>query len=104
MTQGQTGPSKSTVNGVNPTGDLTPARPTAAASLGFASPATKRPAEGIYVTLVDSRVEWCRRCVRGWPEVTPASSQAAAGAQGCTGTRLQRANARTNALKSLYAM
>ena len=31
-----------------------------------------------YVLLVDSRIEWCRRCVRGWPEMMPASSQAAA--------------------------
>jgi len=89
VTQGQTGPSKSTVNGVNPTGDLTPARPTAAASLGFASPATKRPAEGIYVTLVDSRVEWCRRWVRGWPELSPASTLAVAGARVSSGSTLR---------------
>ena len=31
--------------------------------------------------LVDSRIEWCRRCVRGWPEMTSASGQAAAGAR-----------------------
>ena len=42
---------------------------------------TKSTAEMCYVLLVDSRVEWCRRCVRGWPEMTPASSQAAAGAR-----------------------
>ena len=59
------------VKWVNPTGDMTPARPDAAAGFGFDPPSTKSMAEMLYVLLVDSRVEWCRRCVRGWPQMTP---------------------------------
>ena len=89
MTQGQTGPSKSTVNGVNPTGDLTPTRPTAAASLGFVSPATKRPAEGICGTRALVRVEWWQRLGLGWPESSPALSLAVAGARVSSGSTLR---------------
>ena len=80
---------KPLVNRVRPVGGLTPARPDAAARLGFASPETKRPAEGIYLTLVDSRVEWCRRWVRGWPELSPASTLAVAEARVSSGSTLR---------------
>ena len=52
-----------------PTGDLTPARPVAAASLGFASPATKRAAEAIYGELELTRIQCCMWRQRGRPEL-----------------------------------
>ena len=59
-----------------------------AEGVGIPPPATKWPAEGIYVLLVNSRTEWSKRCMRGWSEMTPASSQAAARVRACTETAL----------------
>ena len=63
----------------NPTGDMTPARSETAAKVLFAIPATKWTAEGIYVLLRLSRVYWWWWLGSGWPELTAASSAAAAG-------------------------
>ena len=66
-----------------------PVKPETAEGVGIPPPATKWPAEGIYVTLVDSRVEWCRRWVRGWPELSPASTLAVAGVRVRSNSRLR---------------
>ena len=65
-----------------------PVKPEMAEGVGIPPPATKWPAEGIYVLLVNSRAEWSKRCVRGWPEMKPAPSQAKAGVRACTETAL----------------
>ena len=58
---------------------MTPARSETAAKVLFAIPATKWTAEGIYVLLRLSRVYWWWWLGSGWPELTAASSAAAAG-------------------------
>ena len=77
------------VNSPELTRGSSPAEPETAEGCGFPPPATKWPAEGIYVMLVDSRVEWCRRWVRGWPELSPASTLAVAGARVSSGSTLR---------------
>ena len=79
MTLGKSNRVKSRVSGVKPTGGLTPARPAAVASLGFVSPATKRPAEGIYVMQMHVRIGWWWQLGLGWPELSPAMTLAVAG-------------------------
>ena len=74
----------------NPTGDMTPARSETAARVLFAIPATKWTAEGIYVLLRLSRVYWWWWLGSGWPELTAASSAAAAGVRVRSGSMLQR--------------
>ena len=59
---------------VKPTGVKPPARTDTAEGIGIPPPAIKWPTEGIYVLLVNSRAEWSKRCVWGWPEMTPVSS------------------------------
>ena len=49
------------------------------ASLGFVSPATKRPAEGIYVMQMHVRIGWWWQLGLGWPELSPAMTLAVAG-------------------------
>ena len=44
--------------------------------------ATNRAAETIYVMRGGSRVEWWQWVELGWPETSPATSLAAAGARG----------------------
>ena len=58
---------------------MTPARSETAAKVLFAIPATKWTAEGIYVLLRLSRDYWWWWLGSGWPELTTASSAAAAG-------------------------
>ena len=58
---------------------MTPARSETAARVLFAIPATKWTAEGIYVLLRLSRDYWWWWLGSGWPELTAASSAAAAG-------------------------
>ena len=55
----------------------------------FAIPATKWTAEGIYVLLRLSRVYWWWWLGSGWPELTAASSAAAAGVRVRSGSVLQ---------------
>ena len=57
------------VSRVKPAGDLTPARPVTAASLGFASPVTKRAAEAIYWELELTRIQRGMWRQRGRPEL-----------------------------------
>ena len=58
---------------------MTPARSETAAKVIFAIPATKWTVEGIYVLLRLSRDYWWWWLGSGWPELTAASSAAAAG-------------------------
>ena len=60
-----------------------------AEAFGIPPPATKWPAEGIYVTLEIPRVEWCSQLSRGQPISTAASSKAAAGVRTSVETELQ---------------
>ena len=55
----------------------------------FAIPATKWTAEGIYVLLRLSRDDWWWWLGSGWPELTTASSAAAAGVRVRSGLVLQ---------------
>ena len=85
----QTGPTQSTVSGVKPTSDMTPARPDAVEGLAFASPATKRAAETIYGELEASRVVWGWKSSVRRPGMTPATTLAIAGARVSSGSLLQ---------------
>ena len=86
MIEGRSNP---LVSGVKPTGDVTPARPDAAAGCGIPPPATKWPAEGICGTRALVRVEWWQRLGLGWPESSPASILAVAGARVSSGSTLR---------------
>ena len=88
----------------NLTGDMTPARSETAARVLFAIPATKWTAEGIYVLLRLSRDYWWWWLGSGWPELTAASSAAAAGVRSCTGTGLELEVERSEALGMLYGV
>ena len=77
MTLGKSNRVKSRVSGVKPTGGLTPARPAAVASLGFASPATKRPAECTRGELGLARIQGGLRQQRGRPELAGNELEAA---------------------------
>ena len=68
---------------------MTPARSETAAKVLFAIPATKWTAEGIYVLLRLSRDYWWWWLGSGWPELTAASSAAAAGVRVRSGSVLQ---------------
>ena len=76
MTEGRSNP---LVGGVKPTGDVTPARPDAAAGCGIASPATKWAAEIICEELVLVRIHWCPRFHRRRPRLMMATTWAAIG-------------------------
>ena len=69
---------------------MTPARSETAVKVLFAIPATKWTAEGIYVLLRLSRDYWWWWLGSGWPELTAASSAAAAGVRVRSGSMLQR--------------
>ena len=68
---------------------LVAGEPDAAAEVIFAIPATKWTAEGIYVLLRLSRDYWWWWLGSGWPELTTASSAAAAGVLVRSGSVLQ---------------
>ena len=77
------------VKWVNPTGDMTPARPETAARLGNAAQATKRAAEGIRGELELSRIQRSKQQQLGWPGLCAASTLAAAGVRAHSGTGLR---------------
>ena len=78
---------------------MTPARSETAARVLFAIPATKWTAEGTYVLLRLSRVYWWWWLGSGWPELTAASSAAAAGVRVVVGLALRLAFEKSSRLE-----
>ena len=69
------------VKWVNPTGDMTPARPDAVEGLGNRPQGTIQVAVGLYGKLAQLRIRWQPWLGLGWLESMAASSVAAAGAR-----------------------
>ena len=76
---------KPQVRQVNPTGDMTPARPETAARCGNALQGTGEAVLGLVGEPLLARVERCGCWVVGRPELTTASSKAAAGVRPTAG-------------------
>ena len=77
------------VKWVNPTGDMTPARPETAAWLENAAQAMKRAAEGIRGELELSCIQWDQSQRLRWPKTAAATSTVAAGARAPTDSTLR---------------
>ena len=77
------------VKWVNPTGDMTPARPETAARLGNTAQVMKQAAEGIRGELELSRIQCSKRQQLGWPRLSAASTSAAAGVRAHSGAGLR---------------
>ena len=65
-----------------------PARPETAEGLGIPPPATKWPAEGIYVELGLARIHLCKRQGLRWPELAGGKLAAVAGVRARSGLAL----------------
>ena len=93
---------KPLVSRVNPAGDSTPARPGTVAAIGNTLQGTGEAVLGLVGEPLLPRVERCGCWVMGRPELTTASSKAAAGARGFAGPALRCANETVAVLVLLY--
>ena len=92
------------VKWVNPTGDMTPARPDAAAGFGNRPQGIISSAVSCIQTHAVARVERWWWPDLWWPEPTTASSKAAAGVRVVAGSVLQLASEPSDALGLLYGV
>ena len=81
---------------------LAAGEPDAAAGVVLAISATKWTAETTGVKLRTTRGSWWSPLGLGWPELTAASSAAAAGVRSCTGVVLELEFEQSEALGMLY--
>ena len=81
---------------------LAAGEPDAAAGVVLVISATKRTAETTGVELRTTRSSWRSPLGSGWPELTAASSAAAAGVRSCTGVVLELEVEQSEALGMLY--
>ena len=76
------------VNSPELTRGSSPAEPETAEGVGNPPPATKWPAEGIYVELGLARIHLCKRQGLRWPELTGGKLAAVAGVRARSGLAL----------------